>query len=280
MAGRAIDGVQKVAGTLTESIAERQQDAMDFLLLLLLERDDVVVDLDGAQRLEEEAGAAARAAVHDSRNGGAMFGANHEHVAPVAVRHDLLLEILRRVLAAEVRFQRSAQPRPLLPQPLPDRLQRRARIVDDFAGLVDLPADVGRLRARRRRSNRQSLAGSETRSARAGSWRSVLSTDARNEASALSCTGSSARPSTASESSDDLEIVGRLQADVVFGQELHGFRRGRERCADVLDARQRLEPGELRASGRRLRETADRFDNPIEFKGPQGAWMHGAMRGR
>ena len=251
---------------------------MDLLQLLLLERDDVVVDLDGAQRLEEQAGAAARAAVHDSRNGGAMFGANHEHVAAVAIRHDLLLQILRRVLAAEVRFQRSAQPRPLLPQALPDRFQLGARIVDDFAAPGRSCGGCRPSRARRRRSNRQSLEGSGTRSGRAGSWRSVLSIDARNEASARNCPGSSARPSTASSPMIDLEVVGCLQADVILRQELHGFRRGRERCADVLDARQRLEPGKLRAPGRRLRETADRFDNPIEFKGPQGAWVHGAER--
>src|SRR5687767_7971720 len=51
----------------TERVGQLQQDAPYFFRLLLLEGDDVVVDLDRAQRLEKQTRAAARAAVHDSR---------------------------------------------------------------------------------------------------------------------------------------------------------------------------------------------------------------------
>ncbi len=50
-----------------------EQNAAHLLRFLLLERDDVVVDLDGAERLEEQARAAPRAAVHDAGNRGAVF---------------------------------------------------------------------------------------------------------------------------------------------------------------------------------------------------------------
>ena len=41
-----------------ERVGQREQDAVHLFALLLLERDDVVVDLDGGQRLEEQARAA------------------------------------------------------------------------------------------------------------------------------------------------------------------------------------------------------------------------------
>ena len=64
-----------------EGVGQRQQDAADFFGLLLLERDDVVVDFDGAQRLEKQARAAAGAAVDDSRNRRAVFRPDDEHIA-------------------------------------------------------------------------------------------------------------------------------------------------------------------------------------------------------
>ena len=104
------------SGRPRNAIGQRQQDAADLLRLLLLERDDVVVDLDGAQRLEEQARAAGRAAVHDARNRGSMLGAHDQHVAAVAIGDDLLLQILRRVRAAQVRLERRPQLRALAAQ--------------------------------------------------------------------------------------------------------------------------------------------------------------------
>ena len=65
--GRRVDRPLQVGGARAEGVGQREQDAADFLGLLLFERDDVVVDLDRAERLEEQAGAAGRRAVHDAR---------------------------------------------------------------------------------------------------------------------------------------------------------------------------------------------------------------------
>jgi hypothetical protein len=118
-----LDGALELGPAPPEGIGEREQDAMDFLLLLLLERHDVVVDLDGAERLEEQARAARRAAVHDAGDRPAVLGADDEHVAAAAVGDDLLLQILRGVLAAQVGLERAAEARPLLPQTIAKALQ-------------------------------------------------------------------------------------------------------------------------------------------------------------
>ena len=157
-----------------ERIGEREQDAPDLFGFLLLERDDVVVDLDRAERLEEQAGAAAGAAVDDSRNRGAMLAADDEHVAAVAVGDDLLLQILRRVPAAQIGLERAPQPRALFTQPIPQAGQLRARIVDDLVRRADLAADVGDLVLEGRDGSRRSRRGSEkllVRAARRRTWR-------------------------------------------------------------------------------------------------------------
>ena len=118
---------------------------MHLFALLLLERHDLVVDLDRAQRLQIEAGAAAGAAVDDAGNRRAVLGLDDEHVAAVAVADDLILQILRGVLAAQIRFERRAQARPLLAQLRAQPRQLRAGGVVDLAGRVDLAADVGDL---------------------------------------------------------------------------------------------------------------------------------------
>ena len=256
-----------------ERIGQRQQDAADLLGLLLLERDDVVVDLDGAQRLEEQARAARRAAVDDAGNRAAVLGADDEHVAAVAVGDDLLLQVLRRVLAAQVRLERAAQPRPLLAQPIADAPQLRARVVDDLAGGIDLAADVGDLALERRGRCRRWRAGAGKRCARAADRGARRRRPRRGSRRApRSCSGSSARPSTAS----DVERSRRVRpapagATRVLGEEPHGFRRRSERGRDAPRVGQRLQRGQPRRARRRLREAADGLDDAIEFEGPQGA---------
>ena len=144
--GRRVHRPLEVAGAPAERIGEGQENPPDFLGLLLLERDDVVVDLDRAERLEEEARAAAGAAMDDARNRRPVLGSHDEDVPAVAIGHDLLLQVFGRVLAAQIRLERAAQPRALLPQPIAHAAQLRARIVDDLAPGVDLAADVGDLR--------------------------------------------------------------------------------------------------------------------------------------
>src|SRR5205823_3091037 len=62
--GRRLECPLQLQRTLSKPIAQREQDASDLLRLLFFERDEVVVDLDGAERFEKEARATRRAAVH------------------------------------------------------------------------------------------------------------------------------------------------------------------------------------------------------------------------
>src|SRR5204862_5581703 len=91
---------------------------------------------------EEQAGAAGRSAMDDARNRAALFGLYDEHVAAVALGDDLILQVLRRFLAAQIRLQRAAEPCALLPQAFANALQRRARVVHDVAGRLNLFAGV------------------------------------------------------------------------------------------------------------------------------------------
>ena len=81
----------------------------------------------------------------DARDRGPVFGADHQHVAAMPIRHDLLLQVFRCVLAAQVRLQRAAQSRPLTPEPVANAPQLGGRVVDDVAGGIDFAKDVGDL---------------------------------------------------------------------------------------------------------------------------------------
>ena len=108
--GRDLDRPLAVVRPAAEGVGQREQDAADLLGLLLLERDDVVVDLDGARAARGTG--SRRSPTRRARCPGiaaAMLGPHHQHVAAVALGDDLLLQILRRVLAAQVRLERRAQ---------------------------------------------------------------------------------------------------------------------------------------------------------------------------
>ena len=79
--------------------------------LLFFERDDIVVDLDGFERLEEHARARRRGAMDDARDSGPVLGSHDQDVAAVPVGDDLLLEVLAVSGRAEERLQRASQPR-------------------------------------------------------------------------------------------------------------------------------------------------------------------------
>ena len=136
-------------GTCAESVGERQQNAQDLLHLLLFERDDVVVDLDGLEWFDEQAGAAGRAAVDDARDRRSMLGADHQHVTAVAIGDDLFLEILRCLAAAQKRIERRSQALFLPAQAVANLRERRARVVGDVTGWFDLAANVGNLAGER-----------------------------------------------------------------------------------------------------------------------------------
>ena len=97
---------------------------------------------DGAERFEEQAGAARRAPVHDARDGGAMLRSDDQHETPVALGDHPVLQVLGGLPAPQKRFEVAAQPVALLAEAAANRLQLGARVVVDVAGGIDLPADV------------------------------------------------------------------------------------------------------------------------------------------
>jgi hypothetical protein len=143
--GRRHDGPLHVVRADPERVGQRQQDASDLLVFLFFERDDVVVDLDGAERFEKQAGTARGRAVDDARDAAAVLGLDEQHVAAVALGDDLVLEIFRGVLAAQVRLERAPQPRALLAEAIANELQLGAGGIDHLARRVDLLARQRRL---------------------------------------------------------------------------------------------------------------------------------------
>ena len=89
--------------------------------------------------------------MHDSRNRGPVLAADDEDIPAVPIRHDLLLEVLRRVPAAKVGFERAAQPRPLLSKPIAQGRQLLAGIVDDVERRTNLAPDIADFLLERRR---------------------------------------------------------------------------------------------------------------------------------
>ena len=274
--GGGVHGPLQIAGALAERVGEREQNAADFLRFLLLERDDVVVDLDRAERLEEEAGAAAGAAVHDARDRRAMLAAHDQHVAAVAIGDDLLLQVLRGVAAAQVRFERAAQPRRAAcaadraAPPAPGSHRRRPRTPGRSCG--------GRRRSRARTMPTVSAMRAEDREApraRRMAWHVDVD---RGEEVAKATSDAAARarglpPRATSESSSRSSsacspIVLRPAGTAPFPP---------SPPAPPATARgigRRLQLCQARCAGRRLREAANRLDDPVEFEGPQGAGVH------
>ena len=160
-----------------------------------------------------------------------VLGADDEHVAAVAIGDDLLLQVLRRVLAAQVRFERAAQPRALLAQPIAKALQLRARIVHaprptgsilrrtsrDLA----LERRRGSTMPRRRGTPRagRRIAGARSRRPRRGTWRAPADAAA-----------SSARPSTAERFQDRFEIAPGAQRDLAVPARKRAVSAGCRQC--------------------------------------------------
>ena len=88
--------------------------------------------------------------MHDAWNGAAMFGAHDQDVPTIAIGDDLVLEILRRVAAAEESFKRLPKLLAMRAQPRSNREQRWRGMVGHLARRVDLAADVGHFRGKGR----------------------------------------------------------------------------------------------------------------------------------
>jgi hypothetical protein len=145
----------ELLGAPAERVGQLEEDAANLFCLLLFERDDLVIDLNGLERLDEQARATRRSAMDDARYRRAVFGANHQHVAAVAIGDHLFLQILR-VPSAEKAVQRCPQSLLVLTQTVADRGQRGTGVVGHFARWLDLAANIGNLlRERRNRLDQQ-----------------------------------------------------------------------------------------------------------------------------
>ncbi len=271
--GRGVDRPVQISGASPEGVSQREQDPPHFLGFLLLEGDDVVVDLDRAERLEEQAGAAAGAAVDDARNRGAMLAADDEHVPAVAIGDDLLLEVLRRVAAAQVRLERSAQPGPLLAQAIAQARELGAGIVDHLVRGTNLAADVADFLLERRRGlgddGEQGKAGADLPHGAARALDRCQEPGEVDERHRLE------DPALDRERHQQrVEILRRLQPDFAVAQEAGRFRGRRERSRDRTCVSERLQLRQTRRAGRRLCEAAHRFDDPVVFERPQGTGVH------
>jgi hypothetical protein len=180
---------------------------------------------------------------------------------------------LRSVTICCCRYFAVSLPRALFAQPVANAPQLRARVVHHLAARVDLLADVRdfvieRCRVvRNRTEDGEGGAGPANRRARR--------LDRRQEPGKPEQVERLERPAFDRETREQrVQIRGRLQADVILRQEPRGFRGGRQRARHRVRIGQRFETRELRPSRRRLRVPAHGVDDPIEFKGPEGAWVH------
>ena len=197
----------------------------------------------------------------------AMLGLDDEHVAAVAVADDLVLQIARGVLAAQIRFERRSQPRPLLPQ-----LRRGSR---DSSGLaLSLTSPDGSILLRTSAiwflNDPQFSAiafsvgkGPLTRRIAAH----VSATESRNSANASSRSGSSARPSTASAESTASRSAGAFSENAGFASRyLTPSVVAAEQLGDAVRIGLRLELGQTGRAERRQREAAHDLDDAIPLE--------------
>ena len=269
-----LDGALEVRRAGAKGVGQRQQNPPNFLDLLLLERHDVVVDFHRAERLEEQTRAARRRPVHDARNRPAMLGLDDDHVAAVPLGDHLILQILRRLLAAQIRFERRPQPRPLLAEPFADELQLRARVIDDVAGRIDLLARLRRLGSER--GSRTARRVEQWMRARSAANRDARIVDRIEERGQCEQPERLERPPLHGQSPENLRQLARRvdRHRATRRQEPHGLGGRGEQLGDFERIDGGLQAREALRAHRRQPEVLDGLDDTIEFEGPQGAWLH------
>ena len=105
----------------------------------------------------------------------------------------------------------------------------------------------------------------------------MASTDARNAARLTSDCGFEDAAFDGERHQQLVEILGRLQSDLVVAQKarrLGGRGEGRRHRARVG---QRLQLRQTRRTRRRLCEAVHRLDDPIVFERPQGTGVHATL---
>ena len=271
-------GALHVVGAAAEPIGQLEKNSLHFLGFVGFECDDVVVDFDRGQWLEEERSAARGGAVHQARKRAPVLCLHQQDEATVPLRDDLILQVLRRVFTAHVAIERFAQLRPLAAQLLANRCQPRAGVIGDIARGVDAAAHVRNLLAERRCSRDHLPKAWEITGGAAHRGRRRL--DGFEVVGKCQEPKRLQRPAVDGQQSEELrEIVsGAKREDRVVSQVADGFRRGCERLAYACHVGLGLEARQASGARRRQGEAPHRSDNPVEFKGPQGAWVHAVIQ--
>ena len=203
-----------------------------------------------------------------------MLGLHQQHEPAVALGDDQVLEVLRGVLAAQVRLERLAQLRAMTAQAVADGRQRGAGLVLDVARRRDGAPDGGDFRLERRRAAGQSLEAGQVARRPADCRGAFLDrfqvVRQRQQPQRLERT-----PGDIQQLQQRLEVLRRAQRKHrVARQVADRLRRGRQRLAHDSRLGGRRQGIEARPSGRRQREAAHGSDNTIEFEGLQAASGH------
>ena len=270
------EGPAQVGRAPPEGRRQPQQHAADLVLLVLLQGDDLVVDVDGAERLEEQAGAARRAPVHDARDGRAMLRSDDQHEPPVAIGDHPVLQVLGGLPVPQERFEIPAQPVALLVEAAANRLQLRAGIVVDVAGGVDLPVNVLALpfpggaavhdRRQRRIRPAPGIANRLTRPFDRLEKAGQLPQIDRGEGLRLD----------GEPRQDSREVAGRFEGDalVVGGEKPDPFGSVGERGPDFAPVGERPQLREPAGSQGCQGMAGDHLDHAVELEGPLGSCVH------
>jgi hypothetical protein len=206
----------------------------------------------------------------DAGDRAAMLGFDDDHIPAVALGDDLVLQILRGFLAPQVRLERAAQARSLLPQPLADGLQVGAGVIDDLAGRIDFFAHVGRLAFERRHAPARQIEQGKRSGCAAN--RQARLVDGVEEVGEREQPQRLEGASLHGERGENLgQVARRAQREQRVLRQIPGrLARRRQKLRDTVRlGRGRKPPEALLAQGRQ-REAADGLDDAFEFEGPQG----------
>ncbi|OFW32198.1 MAG: hypothetical protein A3G76_09275 [Acidobacteria bacterium RIFCSPLOWO2_12_FULL_65_11] len=212
--------------------------------------------------------------MHDAGNGATMLGPDEQDVPAVALGDDLVLEVLRRLLAAQVRLERAAQSRALLAQSLANELQLRAGMIDDFAGGVDLVPCLRRLAPEGGRGPARRVEPRK-RSGRPANRRSGV-VDRVKEGGEREQLVRVERRALDGERAQNLRQFGRCaeREPRVLRQEPRCLGGVREQVGDLLRIDRGPKPRQTLGAHGRHGKTLDGLDDLIEFEGPEDAWLH------
>src|SRR5690348_6547274 len=153
---------------------EFAQDAVDFTRLLFGESHQLVVELNGFERLHEKRMAAAAGSVNHAIDTPLAAGDYGNHEAVIADGDKILLERAVRMMRAQKAFERMLDTLALLFDVTPQPSQRDTRVIRQYAAGENLAAQLLRQlaqigdRATVRRQAGESLAGGDQYSARLG----------------------------------------------------------------------------------------------------------------